>query len=308
MGRMAVASPTGQQFTIRHDGAEATVVEVGGGLRTHRVDGREVLDGYLVDAMASSGRGQLLIPWPNRLDHGRYVWDGVECEAPINEPARSNAIHGLVRSLDWSGTVLDDARVDMRLTLRPSPAYPFTLSLLVSYELDANGLSVTTTATNDGDAALPYGMGQHPYVMPASGVTVDDCGLTIPAETYLETDERGLPVSDHPVAGSQFDFTTARPIGPLVLDTAFTRLQRDADGLAEVELAGPSDTITVWMDDAHPYVQVFTADTLPEPERRRSVAIEPMTCSPNAFATGADVIRLEPGEAVTTRWGISVSR
>jgi aldose 1-epimerase len=302
-----MASPTGQQFTIRHLGAEATVVEVGGGLRTYRFDGRDVLDGYPVDQMASSGRGQLLIPWPNRLDRGRYVWDGVEHDLPIDEPERSNAIHGLVRFSDWTGTPVSDSRVDMRHTLWPSPGYPFTLSLVVTYELDAQGLSVTTTATNDGDAPLPYGMGQHPYLLPPSGVSIDDCELTIAAATYLEVDDRGLPVGEHSVAGSPVDFTTGRPIGTLALDTAFGGLQRDPDGVARMRFATPSRTVVVWMDDAHPYVQVFTADTLSGPERRRSVAIEPMTCPPNALATGTDVIRLEPGGSVTTRWGISVS-
>jgi aldose 1-epimerase len=32
-----------------------------------------------------------------------------------------------------------------------------------------------------------------------------------------------------------------------------------------------------------------------------------MTCPPNAFASGEDLIRLEPGESVTTSWGALLS-
>jgi aldose 1-epimerase len=48
---------------------------------------------------------------------------------------------------------------------------------------------------------------------------------------------------------------------------------------------------------------VFTGDTLAD-VKRRSIAVEPMTCPPNAFRTGEGVIVLEPGESTTGRWGI----
>ena len=126
----------------------------------------------------------------------------------------------------------------------------------------------------------------------------------MPAQQYLETDDRGLPTSAHPVTGSEFDFTTSRPIGPLELDTAFTDLTRDSEGRAHVELDGGGQSIQLWVDDSYNYIQVFTGDTLPESRRRRSIAVEPMTCPPNAFATGIDVVRLEPDETVTTSWGL----
>ncbi len=123
------------------------------------------------------------------------------------------------------------------------------------------------------------------------------------------TDHRGLPTGLEPVHGSGSDFRSGRTIGSDVLDTAFTGLARDAQGRATVEL-GDADgrSVTVWMDEGYRYVQVFTGDTLPAKARRRSVAIEPMTCPPNAFVTGVDLIRLEPGQATTTTWGIEVSR
>ena len=49
----------------------------------------------------------------------------------------------------------------------------------------------------------------------------------------------------------------------------------------------------------------YTGDTLGELEtRRRSIAIEPMTCPPNALRTGTGVIELEEGERWSRTWGI----
>jgi aldose 1-epimerase len=63
--------------------------------------------------------------------------------------------------------------------------------------------------------------------------------------------------------------------------------------------------MTLWMDEAFRWVQVFTADALPEPRRRRGVAVEPMTCPPDAFNSGEDLLVLAPGETWRGSWGIS---
>nr|WP_219420306.1 hypothetical protein [Pseudonocardia nigra] len=65
--------PSGRQHTIVHRDDRAVIVEVGGGLRSYVADGRELLDGYAEDEMATSARGQPLIPWPNRLRDGQYT-------------------------------------------------------------------------------------------------------------------------------------------------------------------------------------------------------------------------------------------
>ena len=90
-----------------------------------------------------------------------------------------------------------------------------------------------------------------------------------------------------------------------MLDNAYTDLERDADGRARVLLDDPNDDsgLTLWVDAGYPYLMVFTGDPLPD-VARRSIAVEPMTCPPNAFRTGESLIRLEPGEATSSAWGI----
>ncbi|HTJ76565.1 MAG TPA: aldose 1-epimerase family protein [Acidimicrobiales bacterium] len=297
---MSATQPSGAQYPISFGDQEAVVVEVGGGLRTYTAGGVDVLEGYEVDEMASAGRGQLLLPWPNRIRDGRYRFAGEELQLALTEPARHNASHGLVRWVNWRTVAHEADRVVVELVLHPQPGYPFTLGLSVEYRLGDGGLAVATTATNLGDRPCPYGAGAHPYLTVGTP-TVDPVVLLVPAATRLVTDERAIPVERVGVAGSGYDFRQPRAVGDLALDTAFTDLGGDS-----VVVAGPDRRVALWWDDSYRWVMVFTGDGLPAERRRTGLAVEPMTCPPNAFVTGEDVKVLEPGEAWTTRWGIRV--
>jgi aldose 1-epimerase len=266
----------------------------------------DVLDGYPVDGTCTSGRGQVLIPWPNRIEDGRYDFDGISHSLPLDEVPNRNAIHGLVRWAAWTAAEHEPDRVVMAHVVHPQPGYPFSLSLSIEYSLSDAGLTVHTSATNAGDRDCPYGCGAHPYLTAGTGV-VNTLELRIPAATVLRSDERSLPTGSEPVAGTDYDFRARRAIGGLVLDNAFTDLDRDGDGVARVELWDPASGAarTLWMDEAYPWVMVFSGDPLPD-VARRALAVEPMSCPPNAFRSGENLVRLAPGESHTATWGISV--
>jgi aldose 1-epimerase len=237
--------PSGEQIEITRDGQQA-VVEVGGGLRSYAANGRELLDGYGVDSMSTSGRGQVLSPWPNRLRNGRYEFDGKRYQLPLTEPTQHNAIHGLVR---WSPrTVTERAadRVVVQNVIHPQPGYPLRV-------------------VSDGE---------------------------------------GIPTGAARVEGTPYDYRRPRLIEGTRLDNAFSDLERDGKGVARVELRHEGRGIALWMDEAYGYVMVFSGDPLPD-VNRRSLAVEPMTCPPNAFSTGEALVRLQPGEPFTAAWGIS---
>jgi aldose 1-epimerase len=295
-------APSGEQYEIRHGDQHATVVEVGGGVREYRVGDRDVLEPYDVREMADGARGAPLVPWPNRLGDGRYVFDGVEHQVPINEPAKANALHGFLRWRSWRAVEHTDDRVVMAVRLHPMEGYPFLLDVRVEYTVGDDGLMVGTTATNAGDVACPYACGQHPYLATGGGL-VDGCTLQLRAGFRVDTDqERQLPTGDVPVAGTPYDFTEPRAIGDLAVDYAFGDLERDGDGRAWLRLTGSDGrTARVWVDRTYPYLEIFTADTL---ERwRGSLGVEPMTAPPDTFRSGRDLLRLEPGESATTAWG-----
>jgi aldose 1-epimerase len=294
--------PSGGQFEISFEDQRATVVEVGGGIRSFEIAGRDVLDPYRLDAICDGARGAVLIPWPNRLADGHYAFDGEEFALPLTEPATGNAIHGLLRWRNWSAAGHEAHAVTLTIRLHPMPGWPFTLDARVAYTLGPDGLAVETSALNAGERACPFAAGQHPYLSAAGAV--DDAVLEFSAAERIVTDERGLPIGREAVAGTSFDFATPRPIGELKLDSAFDGVARDPDGVARVRLTrGDGSAAELWADGSYPLLQLFTGDTLAPDRRRQGLAVEPMTAPPNALASGERLIRLEPGESFTGRWG-----
>ena len=297
---------TGDQWVIGHGHQRAVITEVGATLRSFTVEDRAVVDGFGPAEWSHGGRGQVLAPWPNRLGDGRYTFQGAQAQAPINEPERGNAIHGLVRWMPWRMVGRAQNQVTMACELRPSPAYPFALRLTLEYRLGRDGLTVATEAENLGEVDLPFGLGFHPYLTVGTP-TVDQIRLTVPAERRLICDDRGLPTTSAPVSGTEFDFTQGRLIGVTRLDTGYTGLRRDADGRARVELDHPDGAggATLWADERFGYLMIFTGDTLDPASRRTAVAVEPMTCPPDALRSGTDVTVLRPGARWTGTWGIT---
>ena len=296
--------PSGEQYSISYGDQHATIVEVGGGIRSYGLGDRAVLDPYALDAMCDGAHGTPLVPWPNRLADGRYSFDGNDYQVALTEPDKHNAIHGLLRWHNWQAVSHEDSEVVVGQRLHPTPGYPFGLDVRVGYRLDDDGLTVTTTATNIGPTAAPWACGAHPYLSPGTGL-VDDATLHFDAALRIDTDdERQLPKGELPVAGSPYDFADPRKIGDLEVDFAFRELGRDADGRAWVRLTGGDGRCAeLWVDQTYPYVELFTGDTLTPDRKRRGLGVEPMTAPPNAFATGEDVVRLEPGRTTTHRWG-----
>jgi aldose 1-epimerase len=304
---LAPEPPSGAQVELCYADQQATVVEVGGGLRSYEVAGRAVLDGYDRWAMCTGGRGQLLMPWPNRLADGRYEFDGGVQQLALTEPVEHHAIHGLTRWASWQLTQTDAASAVAEYLLRPQPGYPFTLRCAATYQLGPDGLAVEMRVTNVDGRPVPCGLGAHPYLL-VGGAGVDAARLQVPGRTRLVTDDRGIPVGREDVAGTRYDFREPRPVADLVIDTAYTDLIRDPDGFVRVGVGMPDGPLVVlWADGSWPYVQVFTGDTLAPAERRRSLAVEPMTCPPDAFNRAGERPLLGPAETLIGRWGIQVA-
>ena len=303
----AVTSPSGEQWTLRRGRQEATVVEVGGGLRTYRVDGTDVVAGYADDEVCRAGRGQVLMPWPNRIRDGKYSVGGQERQLGLTEAVLRNANHGLVRWATWQLHWHDDdwSALTVRTRLHPQPGWDGILDLSVNYVLDEGGLTVSVHATNVGPTPAPFGFGAHPYI--ALGETpLAQVELAIPAAREVLVDDRLIPTGTGQVR-PEVDFRTARALGATELDTAFTDLSRSATtGAWEVVVGGlATGEVTVWGDESLNWVQVFTAkgrDT--GVDGVRGIAVEPMSCPANAFNSGEGLVVLEPGQSWSAQWGI----
>lgn len=285
------------------------VTEVGGGLRHFEISGVPILFGYSRDVLCSGGRGQILAPWPNRLEDGSYRFEGVRAAAPLDEPENHNAIHGLVRWQRFMPLDRRSASITLGTELEPQPGYPWRLSFAVRYELvSSSRLDVSFEVRNLSPDRAPFGIGFHPYLDPGGDV-VDDCTLTFAARRRLLVDDRGLPTAESAVeSGADDDFSPGRRIGEARIDACFTDIEMAADrwsvrfGRADgraVEVSAASD---------FGYLMCYTADTLPPAERRKGVAVEPMSCPPNAFRTGVSLRVLspagEPGDSFGSGWSI----
>ena len=299
---MSIA-PTGAQYEITSGPHRAVVTEVGATLRSYTVDGRDVVRGFAEHETVKGGRGQNLIPWPNRIRDGKYTFAGQTQQLALSEPARHNASHGLVRYLPW---VLADHQSDSvtnRVRIFPQPGWPGWLEATITYTVGGDGLTATVQATNIGDREIPFGYAAHPYLT-VGEATVDEVELTVPAGSYLEVDDRLLPVRVSPVDQTPSDLRSGRVLGDTNLDTAMTDLARDPDGRWHVKLTLGERSAELWGDQTMGWVQIFTGG----PYRDWSVAVEPMTCGPDAFNEGPThhgLIVLGPGESYTGSWGIT---
>jgi len=277
--------PSGEQFEIVSGDRRAVITEVGATLRELTAGGREVIDGFGAGEMCGGGRGQLLLPWPNRVRDGRYEFGGDTLQLPLTEVARGHASHGLVRWAAWRLLLRSEDRVELGHVIHPQPGYPFLLQLTAAYSISAGGLRVEVAAANLGAAAAPFGAGSHPYLKPAG--RLEEGLLRVPARSVLELDERLIPTGRRlPVEGTTYDFRRPRPLGDTVLDTCFADFEEP-----RIEFDG----LSVEWDGSFEFAQLYSGDTLPPEHRRRGLAVEPMSCPADSFNSGIGLVTLAPG-------------
>lgn len=311
---MARTPASGTQHALRAGDYEAVIASVGATLRslTHR--GRDLVVPFDADEVRPAHRGATLAPWPNRVVDGKYSFGGREFQLALTEPARSHALHGLAAWLDFEAIDKGPDHVTLAAVVQPQTAYPWRIIVTTRFELGPDGLTQSVTARNESTEAAPWGTGPHPYLVAGEG-RVDDWTLELPAEQVLAvTPDRLIPTelvaveADDP---ERFDFRAARRIGTAEIDHAYTGIVRDGDGTATVRVTAPDGTgVGMSWDSACPWVQVHTADK-PEPAQSRlGLAVEPMTCAPDAFnasdyAYDAGLIVIEPEASATASWRIA---
>jgi len=297
---------SGRQLRIVAGDYEADIASIGASLRTLRFRGRDLVVPFDADEVRPGYRGATLAPWPNRVVDGRYSFAGEEHQLPLTEPARGHALHGLVCWLDFAVREVADDAVVLAAVVVPQAGYPFHVEVQVEYRLDARGLHQRVTGRNLGADAAPWGTGPHPYLT-AGDEHVDETELELPASEVLTvTADRLSPVALESVdAHPEWDFRAPRVIGDTFIDHAFTALTRDAAGAAAVRLRGASgDGVEMVWDAGCPWVQVHTADTPDADTSRRGLAVEPMTCPPDVFNSGTDLVVLQPGAEHAASWSI----
>jgi aldose 1-epimerase len=278
---------------LRAGRAVLNVDTLGGGMRALRVGDWEVLDGYDAGQPHSGRRGHVLAPWPSRIFRGRYRWAGVDHELPITDVKHDSATHGLVDKIEWTVDRTERGTAELSVRVPRVSGYPFDVRLSVRYQLFDDRLVVHLAAENLGAEPAPFGVGMHPYFR--CGADLAETRLDLPVRERLVLDHNGMPTGEL----EAFDGALGR-IGDRVLDLVLRR--DDTPREAAAEIAGPDGTIHLRLGPSFRWLVVFTGDTLPPEARRRSVAVEPLTCPPNAFASATDVISLVAKQRWSDHW------
>lgn len=304
--------------TLSFQNQRAVVSPWGASLRRYLfidADGREIdiAWGYSGGSEKRGGQGDILIPFPGRIGNGRYSFDGRTFQLECNDKEGPNAIHGFVRSLPWHiqeshpNSVAFGVRLDA--TTYAERGYPFSLRILVTYELNTQGLGCRFSVTNVGHKPAPVGVGFHPYFTVGTGI-IDEAEAQIPGTGFLEFNQRLVPTGTiYPVQDTPWDYRRFRPIAQQRFNHCYVNLERDTEGVAMAALRHvPSNrTITMTMDAAFSSVVVYTGDAIADAPRV-ALAIEPMTCASDAFNHPEwGLKRLAPDETFSGCWGVDDS-
>ena len=295
--------PSGEQIAIAHGDQRAVVTEVGATLRTYVKGGVSVIEGFSAAEVPTHARGQVLYPWPNRIGDGEWTFSERTAHPTLDDLEHATASHGLVRWRPFRVEAVNQNRCVLTLLLHPTPDYPFLSEITVAYHLGSLGLTVTTTVTNRDEVPVPFGVGFHPYLS-VTTPTIEGAQLEVPATAYVAVNDRQLPTGEIlPLSGSQLDFSKRKSLSGHELDVTYTELVRDDSGLVTVTLEdAKGGEIELSLDRNFPYLQIYTGDHLERGRRRTSVAVEPMTCPPDALRSGKDVVVLEPGQHWAGSW------
>lgn len=302
-------APTGEQYELTRDGASGAsrvmITQVAAALREYTVGGIDVTEPYPEDRTPPSGAGIVLVPWPNRVKDGVWELDGERQTLALTEPARSNAIHGLLRYAPYQLVEASRSAITLAATVYPQLGYPFLLETSVRYELAEDGLHVRHTLANAGGRRAPVAVGVHPYLR-IGDVATGELTLTVDAATHIDVDDRLNVVGRSAVDGGPYDLRGGRRVGELELDDGWADLGF-RDGRARQSLRAPDGRIVeLWADQSFGYLQVYTSrDFATETVSDMALAVEPMTAPANALNSGEGLHWLEPGEQWSVEWGIA---
>jgi len=273
----------------------ATVLSIS---TTTRDGQRDIADGFRTESELvkhTGSRFAIMTPFANRIFDSRYTFEGTSYDLQPGAVGADRASrHGFLRGtlFEVQREHADDTRASVTLStqaIRPeaSPGYPFALDFSVTFTLDDRGLTVDAKTRNVGDHAAPTFFGWHPYFR-LSDNPIETWELHVPADKIIATDEGFIPLPGTRAWQSvdkvdpSLDFRKPRPIGETALNHTYADLQLDSDGRVRTRLRDPKTGtgITVWQEKG--VMLAFTSDTA-ERDARKSVALEPMECMPNAF-------------------------
>lgn len=286
----------------------------GGGIAEYYVakngERHDIIYGYGKEEDYDGGMGDILAPFPGRVDKGEYEFEGKKYKISGFKENKGNPIHNFVRELEWQVEKTAEnqitSSIEVSADIFAANGYPFSLNFNINYTLSEDGLTVETLVKNTGKDTAPFGIGYHPYFKVA--VQVDEMVWRVPAKKVVEFDNNLKPTGKLiPVGKTRLDFRTAKAIEGAEIDNCFTELIRDKNGIFTSSLSNLTGTkkIEIWQDESYPYFQTYSADTIADVNYRQTMALEPQSCCGYAVnVPNLGLISLKQGEEFRGRWGV----
>jgi aldose 1-epimerase len=237
----------------------------GGRLAQLTIDGTPLLIGQDPDIPPTGWGSYPMVPWAGRIRHGRFVFDGVDHQLPIN--FGEHAIHGVGFTRPWSVEAYDDRHASLLLAMPSDAAWPFGGIATQQLTVDEDGITMVISVTAV-ERAFPVSFGWHPWFRKPSSIEFHPTGMYRRDHDHITVDE-----------------VVAVPPGPW--DDCFTNIDpvhATIDGL-QVRLTSNCDLWVVYDEPAH------------------ATCIEPQTAPPDAFNIAPR--RVEPGDTVSAWYRIA---
>jgi len=268
--------------------------------------------GYANEAEKTGGMGDVLFPWPGRVENKQYIFKGKKYHLEGVSENAGNALHGFAKDQTFAVVSAGPAQVELEYIFKKEKfaplGYPFEAKLNIRYSLGHNGFSCQSKVENIGKDYLPFGLGFHPYFY-LNAKSIDELKLQIPAKKMIEFDNNLKPTGKFiEIEKSHLDFSQNKKINQSEIDNCFYDLEYSDRKAQTVLTRQDGRRITIYQDENMPYLQIYSADTIGKKHFRRALAIEPQTCcgySLNIPELG--LIVLKQRQKFKCLWGVEVS-
>ena len=163
-----------------------------------------------------------LVPYSNRIEHGRFAWNGRAHSLALNRAGEPHALHGIGWQRPWQVTSSAARMVELALDHRGDADWPWPFAARQQITLSEDCLDLRFSVRNDADEAVPLSFGYHPYFVR------DAARVRLAAGRVWLADAANLP--ERAVAPSgDFDLSGFAPVAGREIDNCYERVRWPAE-------------------------------------------------------------------------------
>jgi aldose 1-epimerase len=268
---------------------------LGASIQTLSINNIDILNGIDIskkglDSYKEKYQSALLFPYVGRIQNGKYHYNNADHHLTINDKFHLNALHGLVydKSFQVNNFELSEKEAIVQLAYESDSTligFPFEFKLQITYQISDEKLQLKFKIENRDTISLPFGLGWHPYFKTEE---LNSNLISFHSVNKYVCDENLIPIETR-----SFNEKTTFKILNKSFDDTFILLKNEVKFktdkyLAQMKFSGSHEN----------YLQIYT------PEDRKSIALEPITCIPNALNNRVGLREVQPNEAF--EWSIEL--